>query len=147
MADTDHSHLVNTGRTELTLDQLGMMQPGVARLMLEVSARFSRGYHAAQAKNIQLARFQLGEGTKLLRQCATVQPRFADSIKSFLEDHVAVLRSDLEESDWSGFEEHWKAMTSAVNEAHTIFDHGFIVWKVSDVPPSDIVLAPLEESS
>ena len=42
---TDHTHTISNGKTDLTFDELGFMQPGVARLMLEVSNRFSRAYH------------------------------------------------------------------------------------------------------
>jgi len=68
------------------------MRPGVARLMLEVSNRVSRGYHAAKAKNARLARFQLSEGSKVMRLCAVVQPRYVEAIDSCMADHVNVIR-------------------------------------------------------
>jgi len=49
---TDHTHAPSNGKVELTLEQLALMQPGVARLMLEVSNRFSRGYHAARRRTL-----------------------------------------------------------------------------------------------
>ena len=82
----DHTHAPSNGKVELTLEQLALMQPGVARLMLEVSNRFSRGYHAAKAENSRLARFQLSEGSKVLRLCAVVQPRYVEAVDQFMAE-------------------------------------------------------------
>ena len=43
-----HTHVVNNGKRDLTLDELALMQPGMDRLMAEVGARTHRLYYAAQ---------------------------------------------------------------------------------------------------
>ncbi|MBO0746880.1 MAG: hypothetical protein J2O47_00935 [Acidimicrobiaceae bacterium] len=140
--ESNHEHSVLVGRTELTLQQLGMLQSSVPRLMLEVSARFSRGYHAGKAKNARLARFQIGEGAKLLRLCAVVQPRYADAISQFMTEQVEPLRELLGNEQWNELDSAWDELTKEVNRWHDEFDHGFLVWKVSNDPPSDLDLSP-----
>jgi hypothetical protein len=141
---TDHTHAPSNGKVELTLEQLALMQPSVARLMLEVSNRFSRGYHAAKAKNSRLARFQLSEGSKVLRLCAVVQPRYVAAIDQFMAEHVNVVRDLIEAKDWGRLDSSWEAMTAEINRWHEEFAHGFLIWKVSDAPPEDLDLTPLD---
>lgn len=142
---TDHTHTASNGKVELTLDQLAILQPSVARLMLEVSERFTRGYHAARAGNARLARFQISEGSKLLRLCALVQPRYTDAVAEFLRDHVEPIRELMAAGSWDALEPAWEAMTAEVNRWHAEFAHGFLVWKVGDTPPADLDLSPLPD--
>lgn len=139
---TDHTHAPSNGKVELTLEQLALMQPGVARLMLEVGNRFGRGYHAAKARNARLARFQLSEGTKLLRLCGVVQPRYHDAIEEFVALHVEPLRRLLEEGRFEDLDTSFEALTKDVNRWHEEFNHGFLVWKVPATPPEDLDLTP-----
>jgi hypothetical protein len=141
---TDHTHVATFRALSLPLDELASIQPGVARLMLEVSNRFSRGYHAAKAENAQLARFQLNEGLKILRICGVVQPKYAEPVAQFTEMHVDPIRELLAEKKWSELDAAWEAMTKEVNRWHAEFAHGFLVWKVSDTPPADLDLTPQE---
>ena len=39
----EHDHLIDTGKGKLTLDQLGSVQPGMARVMPEIGARILDG--------------------------------------------------------------------------------------------------------
>jgi hypothetical protein len=142
---TDHSHTVSNGKTDLTFDELGGMQPGVARLMLEVSNRFSRAYHAAKAENRRLATFQLSEGVKVLRLCGVVQPRYVEPIAQFVEEHVTPLRALFAAKDWSHVDDAWDLMTKEINRWHEEFAHGFLVWRVSPNPPDDLDLTPRPE--
>ena len=52
----DHTHVVSNGKAELTLEDLAMLQPSLARFMLEIGERFWKCYHAAKAQNRRLAR-------------------------------------------------------------------------------------------
>jgi len=54
---SDHIHLVNNGKRDLTLDELARMQPGMDRLMAEVGPRVHRMYYAAKAGNWPLAAY------------------------------------------------------------------------------------------
>ena len=50
----------------LTVDEIAAMQPGMARLMDEVSRRYWVLYYAAKARNWELARYMLKESEKVL---------------------------------------------------------------------------------
>lgn len=143
--EESHTHLARSGKTALTLEQLAQVQPGLASLMLEVGNRFWRCYHAAQAENRRLARFQLSEGTKLLKRCAIVRPQYGEDISGFIETEVASLRTAIEAGDWAGFSVAFSAMTESVNRLHEVWNHGYLVWKVPEQPPTDLVLTPRPE--
>ena len=49
--------LVDNGKRTMTLDELGMTQPGLARIMPEISVRIWKLYYAGKARNWPLARF------------------------------------------------------------------------------------------
>lgn len=138
----DHTHVVPVGRIELSLEEFAILHPGVAALMLDVSQRFTRGYHAAQAKNAMVARFQISEGIKILRKCAVVQPRYEEAIAEFLRKHAEPIRDRMAASKWDEIGPLWQAMTEEVNRLHGEFAHGFLVWKVGDQAPDDLDLTP-----
>ncbi len=140
--DRTHTHAASNGKTELTLEDIALLQPSMARLMLEIGNRFHRCYHAAKAGNRRLARFQLSEGTKLLRQSVVVRPRYAEAMATFVERDLAAVREAIDAGDPDRFEAVFAEMTAEVNRLHEVFDHGFLVWKVPEAPPSDLVLEP-----
>lgn len=140
--DPTHTHAASNGKTELSLEDIALLQPSMARLMLEIGDRFSRCYHAAKAGNRRLARFQLSEGTKLLRQSVVVRPKYAEAMATFVAEDLARVREAIDAGDPERFEEVFAATTVEVNRLHDVFDHGFLVWKVPEAPPGDLVLEP-----
>ncbi|MDA8288795.1 MAG: hypothetical protein M0014_10170 [Actinomycetota bacterium] len=143
--ERDHTHAASNGKTELSLEALARLQPSVARLMLEIGERFWRCYHAAKAQNRRLARFQLSEGTKLLKQCVVVRPQYDEDMTAFIDGELAALRAAIDEGDWAGFESAFSTMTASVNRLHGDWNHGFLVWQVPEQPPADLVLEPRAE--
>lgn len=140
--DRSHTHAASNGKVDLTLEEIALLQPSMARLMLEIGNRFHRCYHAAKAGNRRLARFQLSEGTKLLRQSVVVRPKYAEAMATFIAEDLARVREAIDGDDPGRFEEVFAAMTVEVNRLHDVFDHGFLVWKVPEEPPGDLVLEP-----
>jgi hypothetical protein len=140
--DRSHTHAASNGKTELSLEDLALLQPSMARFMLEIGNRFHRCYHAAKAGNRRLARFQLSEGTKLLRQSVVVRPKYAEAMAGFIAKELGALREAIDAEDPELFEEAFAQMTAEVNRLHEVFDHGFLVWKVPEQPPGDLVLEP-----
>ena len=140
--DRSHTHAASNGKVDLTLEEIALLQPSMARLMLEIGNRFHRCYHAAKAGNRRLARFQLSEGTKLLRQSVVVRPKYAEAMATFIAEDLARVREAIDGDDPARFEEVFAAMTVEVNRLHDVFDHGFLVWKVPEEPPGDLVLEP-----
>lgn len=141
-AATDHTHLADNGKTEITLDELAAIQPGMARLMVEVSDRMWKCYHAGKAGNAPLARYMLSEATKILKASVVVRPKYTESMGRFIAEEMASLRAAVEAGDWGGFEERFQAVVTATNRYHDDFDKGFIVWKVPGEPPPNLDLTP-----
>ena len=54
---SEHTHVVNNGKRDLTLDELARQQPGMDRLMAEVGPRVHRMHYAAKAGNWPLASY------------------------------------------------------------------------------------------
>lgn len=140
---TDHTHLADSGKAELSLDELAAIQPGMARLMVEVSDRMWKCYHAGKARNRPLARYQLSEATKIMKTSVLVRPKYTESMQRFIAEEIAALRGVIESEDWEGFEAVFDDVVKATNRYHEEFEKGFLVWKVPEDPPRDLDLRPL----
>jgi hypothetical protein len=138
----DHTHIVSNGKAELGLEVLAAIQPGMARLMVEVSDRMWKCYHAGRARNRPLARYELSEATKIMKTAIAVRPKYTESMQRFIAEEIASLRSVIEAEQWDGLEEAFAAVVGATNRYHEEFDKGFIVWKIPPEPPADLDLAP-----
>lgn len=138
----DHTHVADNGKAQLTLDQLAAIQPGMARLMVEVSDRMWKCYHAGKARNRPLARYQLSEATKIMKTSVVVRPKYTDSMNRFIAEEMAELRAIVEKEEWDRFEEAFEKVVVATNRYHEEFDKGFLVWRVPEEPPRDLDLTP-----
>lgn len=141
-AGTDHTHLVNNGKAEFSLDELAAIQPGMARLMVEVSDRMWKCYHAGRARNRALARYELSEAIKIMKTSVVVRPKYAESMRRFLDGEIATLRQVIESEEWGRFEAVCEEVVGATNRYHEEFDKGFIVWQLPTEPPGDLDLSP-----
>lgn len=137
---TDHQHLASNGRAELSLDQLAQLHGGLAKFMVEISARATRVYQAGQARNRRVTLHQIGELTKLLRLSVVVRPEYQDAMEKFIGQDLVALRAVAEAEDWERFGEVWNTLTGSVNSYHEQFNHGYLVWKVPGDAPSDLDL-------
>ena len=79
-----HTHVVNNGKRELTLDELAVTQPGLDRLMAELGPRMHRLYFAGSAGNWRLAEYYFRSVVKQLNLCAFSRPKYADAINAYL---------------------------------------------------------------
>jgi hypothetical protein len=127
----------------LELEQLTALQPGLARLMPDIGARFWKAFYAAQAANWPLATWQLKEMSKLMRLCMVTRPKYADDLEEFLHSDVEPLLAALEGHDFIRFEPHFHQAVDAANEFHRRWQKPWIVWKLPDQPPLDLDLTPV----
>lgn len=141
-AGIGHTHVASNGKVQLTLDELAAMQPGMARLMVEVADRMWKCYHAGQARNRPLARYELSEAVKVMKIAATVRPRYAESMRSFLDGEIASLRAVIEGERWEALEEAFSSVVGAANGYHEQYGKGFLVWKVPEDEPRHLDLRP-----
>src|SRR5437764_1290137 len=100
----EHDHIVDTGKSSFGLDELGHIQPGLARIMPEIGARIWKCYYAGKAGNQPLARFQLKEAVNLMEMGAFVRPKYEENMTKFVAEDVEQVKQAIEAKDWDKFE-------------------------------------------
>jgi len=138
----DHDHIIDTGKSHLTLEELGHVQPGMARVMPEVGARMWKCFYAGKAKNKPLARFQLKEAVNLMEMGVLLRPKYTDNMYKFIEEQVEVVKTAIEDEDWGKFEAAFNEMVDCANAYHEVYDKPFLKWKIPDMPPPDMDMTP-----
>src|SRR2546422_4454508 len=102
-----------TNHGALTVDQIAAMQPGMARLMDELSRRYWTLFYAAKAKNWELANYMMKESEKVLKTAAVARPKYADDIAAFLRETFGSIAAAIESKDRS--EEHTSELQSRLH--------------------------------
>ncbi|MBV9100463.1 MAG: hypothetical protein JOZ46_08550 [Candidatus Dormibacteraeota bacterium] len=128
----------------LELEELTSLQPGLARLMPEVGARFWKCFYAARAANWPLAAWQLRELRKLLRLGEVTRPKYTGDLEDFIHNDVEPMLAALEAHEIGRFEHLFHDAVDAANDLHRRWDKPWIVWKLPDHPPPDLDLTPRE---
>ena len=141
-ADADHDHVIDTGKGEFALSELGHLMPGLAEIMPLVGGRIWKCYYAGQAHNKALARFQLSEAVNLMEKGAFLRPKYAENMEKFIGEEVAAVSKAIESEDWDGFDTAFAAMVDAANAYHEVYDKAFLRWKVPSEPPPDLDFTP-----
>lgn len=134
--------VVDLGKAKITLDQLGLTQPGMARLMAELGPRMHRLYYAAKAGNWPLARYFLNESRSLLKISVVVRPKYEEAMAAFLADDVPPVVRAIDDRDWPAFERAFAAMIERGNRYHGEFGKPWIRWRTPEQPPADLDLEP-----
>ena len=138
----DRQPIARTSHTEITLDQLGSLQPGLARLMAEVSDRYWILYYAARAGNWKLAALQSSEVEKALRMGEITRPKYTAHLEAFIKGPLTAINRAIEDRDWAAFEHGYNIGVTAANAYHRDWDHEEIVWQLPDEPPKHLRLTP-----
>jgi hypothetical protein len=139
MTDTaDHTHVVNNGKRDLTLDELAQMSPGMDLLMAEVGSRTTRLYFAAQARNWRLAEYFYRSLVKQLRLCAASRPKYAEKMADYLERDCTPVRDAVKAGDLAGFDAAYRRMVERANELHGEFGKPWIRWVTPATAPEEL---------
>ncbi len=135
-----HSHVVNNGKREMTIDELASTQPGMDRLMAEVGPRMHRLYYAASAGNWRLATYFYNSVVKQLKLSAFSRPKYEAEMASYIEQDCEPVRVALRDRDSAGFATAYAAMVDRGNFYHGVFGKPYIAWKTPSSPPEDLDL-------
>lgn len=138
---SEHAHVVNNGKRDLTLDELALMQPGMDRLMAEVGPRAHRLYYAARAGNWRLADYFFRSLVKQLRLCATSRPKYDADMTAYLDYDCSPVREAIRSRDLGAFDSAYAQMIERANHYHGVFGKPYIVWVLPPAPPDDLDLA------
>ena len=136
----DHTHVVNNGKRDLTIDELARQQPGMDRLMAEVGPRLHRCYHAARAGNWPLAAYYSKSAVKQLTLSADSRPKYEPEMSAYLRDDYAPVTDAIRDADLAAFEKAWTTMVDRANTLHGHFGKPFIGWRTPQLPPDDLDL-------
>ena len=136
----DHTHLVNNGKRDLTLDELAKMQPGMDRLMAEVGPRVHRMYYAAKAGNWPLAAYFCKSVVKQLQLSVQSRPKYDPEMSDYLRDDYAPVSAAIKAQDADAFETAYQRMVVRANELHVEFGKPYIAWRTPEQPPDDLDL-------
>ena len=137
---TSEQPVAHTSHTELPLDQLGEIQPGLARLMVEVSRRYWILYYAAQRGNWKLAALQSSELEKALKVGLITRPKYKVHLAGFINGTLKVINRAIVEREWKTFESAYKIGITVANAYHQEWGHEEIVWQLPDEPPKHLKL-------
>ena len=133
----DHTHIVNNGKRDLTIDELALMQPGMDRLMAEVGTRTHRLYYAGRARNWRLAEYFYRSIVKQLRLCATSRPKYAEEMTRYLDEDCIPVRDAIKAGDATAFETAYTRWIARANELHGVFGKPWIRWVTPATPPEE----------
>lgn len=137
------------GRTKkgdvLSLDDLAQLQPGLGRLMPEVSRRYWYLYYAAKGGNWRLARYQLNQIRAVFRVGAATRPHMAKYLDAFDKGYLGPVGEAIEACDGQTFEEAYRRGIAGANRFHRETNHPEVVWKLPPDPPTDLELGSVEE--
>ena len=134
--------VAHTKHGDLTLDQIAEIQPGMARLMVEVSDRFWVLYYAAKAGNWEMARHEFSEMRKTLQIAGLTRPKYKEPLAGFSAEKLKPIEDAVRAKDWSAFEKSFRETADAANEMHVEFGYPYIVWQLPNEPPNHLRLAP-----
>jgi hypothetical protein len=137
---SDHTHVVNNGKRDLTIDELARQQPGMDRLMAEVGPRVHRMYYAAKAGNWPLASYFCKSVVKQLKLSVESRPKYDPEMSDYLRDDYAPVSAAIKAQDAAAFESAYEHMVRRANDLHVVFGKPYIGWRTPDAPPDDLDL-------
>lgn len=135
-----HTHIVNNGKRDLTIDELAATQPGLDRLMAELGPRMHRLYFAGAAGNWRLAEYFYKSVVKQLKLCAFSRPKYEAPITTYLGEDCEPLRVAIRARDNAAFESAFAAMVRRANDYHDDWGKPCIHWVCPADPPADLDL-------
>ncbi len=133
------------GKTYLSIDDIAILQPGLARLMPEIGQRYWKLYYAAKEGNWVMADFQVGEIEVLMETGMVTRPKYTEHLETFVNDDLEAIKDGIKARDWEKFEVAFNQGVKNANDYHKLNDKEFIVWKLPEYPPHDLDLTPLEQ--
>ncbi len=133
--------VAHTKHGDLTLDQIADMQPGMARLMLEVSERYWIIWYAARAENWELAHHEFRELRKTNQIAAQVRPKYKEPLADYDAEYLKPLDEALRARNWKAFAAAYCRGIEGANDAHRRFGYPYIEWQLPDTPPPHLRLA------
>lgn len=139
--------IARTKNGEITIDQLAEIQPGMARLMDELSRRFTYLYYSAKGGNWQMAKHQYNELVALIKILTTVRPKYAQDMEEYQKQYLPPVLDSIGRKDWSSFETSCDKAIEGSDLYHNKYGYSYIRYVVPSKPPEHFYLGPPEKFS
>ncbi len=136
-----------TKHGEITIDQLAQIQPGMARLMDEISRRFSYLYYAAKGGNWPMAKHQYNETISIMNIVKVTRPKYVQDIEAFEKHHLSPILDAIEHKDWKEFGPAYKRAVEGSDFYHDKYNYSYIRFVIPSKPPEHMDFGPPEKFS
>jgi hypothetical protein len=130
------------GKKEMTIDEIAVVQPGLARIMPEIGARTWKLFYAAKAGNWPNAMYQWKEAKALFELGAFMRPKHEAALEEYLRESWAPLEATIQEKSFERFRQAFDKAVDDANAWHEKKEKPYIRWKLPDQPPPDLDLTP-----
>jgi hypothetical protein len=130
------------GKKEMAIDEIAMVQPGLARVMPEIGARTWKLYYAAEAGNWPNAMYQWKEAKALFELGAFMRPKHEEALEQYLREDWSKLEAAIKAEDFEQFKRAFAEVVDSANAWHDKKDKPYIRWRLPDHPPPDLDLRP-----
>lgn len=131
-----------SGHREMTVEEIAVIQPGLARIMPEVGQRTWKLYYAAKEGHWALANFQWKEIKELMELGAFTRPKHEDALQQFLVEDWPPIGKAIADQDFAAFETAFHHAVDQANAYHELKDKPYIRWQLPSQPPPDIEVKP-----
>ncbi|MEY4948357.1 MAG: hypothetical protein RL698_568 [Pseudomonadota bacterium] len=129
-------------KKSMTIEDVVMVQPGLAQIMPEIGARTWKLFYAAKAQNWPMAKFQYKEIKGLMELGAFMRPKHEDALNQYVAEDWKPLEASIEAKDFAAFEKAFHHAVDQANAYHDLKEKPYIRWKLPDSPPPDLDLTP-----
>ena len=123
-----------TKHGELTIDEIAELQPGLGRLMPEISESYAFAYHAAKGGNWKLAGYYVKKTVSLFRLCAIARPKHKERLERYRAQILDPLQKHVEGRDLAAFQRIFDEGVTLANRDHVETGHPEIVWQLPSAP-------------
>lgn len=136
-----------TKHGEISIDHLAQVQPGMARVMDEISRRFYYMYYAAKGGNWAMARHQYDETISLMNILKITRPKYTQDMEAYEKHHLGPVMNSIENKDWKGFESAFRVAVEGSDFYHDKYNYSYIRFTLPSKPPEHFHLGPPQKFS
>ncbi|MBI3304533.1 MAG: hypothetical protein HYZ72_20920 [Deltaproteobacteria bacterium] len=131
-----------TGHREMTVEEIGIIQPGLGRIMPEIGQRTWKLYYAAKNEHWELAKFQWKEIQELMELGGFTRPKHEEALNQFLAEDWPPVGKAIENKDFAAFETAFLHAIEQANAYHELKEKPYIRWQLPSQPPPDLDMRP-----
>ena len=133
-----------TPHGEMSIDDLAAIQPGMAKLMRDVSARYYYAYYAAKGGNWKLSAYQISQLRGVFRTAKVTRPKYTKDLDEFDAAYLVPILKAIQAKDWEAFEAAYQEGVEGSDKFHDKLGYGYIRFQLPGEPPSDLYMGPPE---